>query len=232
MPKHRLRHLFDGLLYDIRRLKADKIKTLWQDYYDNTNYSDDSFEHKKQLVEDFCRRKTPNVLLDLGANSGVFSEIGCKYSKQVIATDYDAGAVEMLYLKCRGGKKRLIPVKLDLFNPTPSVGQFNSERSSFFSRCHADCFLGLALMHHLRVTGNWRIEDIVRLFSMTEQCALAEFVPLEDTQMQRLVRGRHEIYSDWTIDNVTSAFAKHFRKVTTTEIKGTSRIMIELDNKM
>ena len=232
LKKQQLLKLMDGLIYEIRHLKSYKSKTAWQDYYENTNYSSGSFEHKKSIVDDFCRRNKSDILLDLGANNGEFSGIAAKYFNRVIAADYDAGAVEMLYLKSQKEIKNLIPVKLDLFNPSPALGLFNRERSSFFERVNADCISGLALIHHLRVTGNWRIEDIARLFAMAKKCALIEFVPLEDSQMQQLLRGRQEIYSDWNIENVIKAFEKHFKKITVSKINGTSRIMMELNEKI
>jgi hypothetical protein len=83
-------------------------------------------------------------------------------------------------------------------------------------------------MHHLRVTGNWRIGDIVKLFAKTGKYALVEFVPLEDEQMRQLVRGRREIYSDWTLDNVTEHFRREFPSVLTRTLPDSGRVMIEL----
>ena len=91
-----------------------------------------------------------------------------------------------------------------------------------------DCVLGLALIHHLRVTGNWQTADIVKLFSTTGKYALIEFVPLDDEQMQQLVRGRESIYNDWNIDNVLEQFRREFAFVSTSELPDSGRIMIKL----
>ena len=227
--KDKLRKMLMCLRYELEKLSPDISSALWYDYYSNTNYTDASFASKKKAVADFCRRKSPQNLLDLGANSGVFSEIALEHAQKVISADYDAGAVEQLYrLSCKRDG-RIIPVRLDLFNPAPSLGIFNEERASFFERCKADCVLGLALIHHLRVTGNWRIADIVKLFSVTGNSALVEFVPLEDSQMRRLVRGREMIYSDWTLQNVVRDFEQVFRHTAVIRIDGTQRVLIELE---
>ncbi|MBE6387194.1 MAG: hypothetical protein E7045_03910 [Lentisphaerae bacterium] len=224
-----LHDLLETILHDLKSLGPGSTKTLWQDYYSCDHYSKASFEHKKLLTEEFCSKRKPGVLLDAGANSGVFSQIASRYSTMVVAADFDANAVDALYLKCRNTNSNIFPVKLDIFNPTPAVGAFNEERSSFFDRCQPDCIMGLALMHHLRVTGNWNLDNIVKFFAMAKKSALVEFVPLDDPRMQQLVRGRGSIYADWELENVVTAFKRSFSKVRICEIINSSRVLIELD---
>ena len=89
--------------------------------------------------------------------------------------------------------------------------------------------MGLALMHHLRVTGNWNLEKIVKFFAIAKKSALVEFVPHDDPMMQQLVRGRGSIYADWKLENVVTAFKKSFPRVRIREINNSSRVLIELD---
>ena len=228
IPLQRLKRFIDGVLAQVEALSAPEPRTLWKEYYLNTNYSEKSFEYKKQAVEEFCFRQNSQVTLDLGANTGVFSAIAAKYSGMVLAADVDPMAVEELYISGKKSLPNLVPVRLDLFNPTASYGLFNRERSSFFSRCgKTDCCMGLALIHHLRVSGNWQIPDIARLFADTGRRALVEFVPLEDEQMRQLVRKRDVIYRDWTIDNVIDSFQKEFALIKTTKLPDSQRVLLE-----
>ncbi len=224
-----LHDLFETILHDLQSLRTNTNKTLWQDYYLCDHYSKASFEHKKALAEEFCSQRKPGVLLDAGANCGLFSQIASHHSSMVIAADFDANAVDALYLKCRNTDSNIVPVKLDIFNPTPGAGAFNEERSSFFDRCQPDCIMGLALMHHLRVTGNWNLEKIVKFFAIAKKSALVEFVPHDDPMMQQLVRGRGSVYADWKLENVVTAFKKSFPRVRIREINNSSRVLIELD---
>ncbi len=228
MPLERLKRFIDGLMDQICSLSAPDENTLWKKYYQNTSYSGRSFERKKAIVREFCSRRGTGAVLDLGANTGVFSGIAAEFAREVIAAEMDPMAVEQLWNLSRTQFSNINSVRLDLFNPAAGLGLFNQERSSFFSRCRCDCVLGLALMHHLRVTGNWRIGDIVKLFAKTGKYALVEFVPLEDEQMRQLVRGRREIYSDWTLDNVTEHFRREFPSVLTRTLPDSGRVMIEL----
>ena len=102
------------------------------------------------------------------------------------------------------------------------------ERDSFFKRTSADCVLGLALIHHLRITGNWSIRQIVSLFDKLAPIALVEFVPLNDEQTQRLTRGREEIYQDWTIDNVQNAFQGKYTHCNVMPLPDSGRVLLEL----
>ena len=228
MPRNRLENLIRSLEDFTGSLKIPGQSTQWEEYYEKNSYSEASFRFKKVRTAKICRELMPGVTLDLGANSGVFSEIASQYSGQVIACDIDPQAVEQLYRLNREKIPNLQPVLLDLNNPTPDVGVFNEERQSFFARSRADLVLGLALIHHLRISGNWTLDRIVRLFSSNAPHALVEFVPLDDIQVKRLIRGRESIFTDWTLDNMTAAFRKEYQRVETVGIPGCTRTLIEL----
>lgn len=231
MSQQRLENLIRSLEDWIGKMTIPKQETQWAEYYDRTSYSETSFQFKKNCVDAMCRELRPESTLDLGANSGVFSEIAARYSRQVIAADYDPQAVEQLYRIIRKGSVDFQPVLLDLNNPSPAVGIFNEERMPFFDRCRSSLVLGLALIHHLRITGNWTPAQIARLFSVCAPAALVEFVPLEDVQVKRLIRGREEIFRDWTLDAMIEAFRSEFPRIETAAIPDSPRTLIKLYKK-
>ena len=51
MSKQAMTGLIESLESTIKKLTWKPAGTEWGDYYDNTNYSDSAFEHKKQLVQ-------------------------------------------------------------------------------------------------------------------------------------------------------------------------------------
>ena len=106
---------------------------------------------------------------------------------------------------------------------------FNRERPDFYSRCHGDLVMGLALIHHLRISGNWPLAYIVKLFAgSTSRAALVEFVPKSDSQVQRLLRSRSDIFDDSTLESVTGEFRKQFRICNTIKIPDSARMLLEL----
>lgn len=228
MSQRQLENMILSLEDWIGKMTIPKQKTQWEEYYDRTSYAEESFRFKKSCVEAMCRELRPESTLDLGANSGVFSEIAARYSRQVIAADYDPQAVERLYRIIRKGAVDFQPVLLDLNNPSPGIGIFNEERMPFFDRCRSSLVLGLALIHHLRFTGNWTPEQIARLFSCCAPAALVEFVPQEDVQVRQLTRGREELCRDWTLAAMLEAFRSEFHRIETVAIPGSPRTLIKL----
>ena len=229
LPRRRLEALLTGLSEYVDSLRPPPQNTPWKHYYAKTNYTEAGFEAKKRAVEEFCRRTRPRRLVDLGANTGEFSVVAADHCGIVIAVDRDAQTVEQLYDLSRKCFPNLMPVLLDLNDPTPATGVFNRERESFFDRLHSDAALGLALIHHLRVDGNWTLRQIVELFERTSTRALVEFVPAEDSQFQRLIRGRDAaLYADWTMDALLAEFRKKFSVVRVEPLPGSKRSLIEI----
>ena len=131
--------------------------TEWADYYDATNYSDDAFESKKQIVSQLIHRLSPKSIWDIGSSTGVFSRLGVDMPESFfISTDIDPGAVEINYLDCKKAHRdNVLPLILDLTNPSPAIGWDNKERQSFTQRVvHVDLVMALALIHHLAIFNN------------------------------------------------------------------------------
>ena len=228
LPKKRLLALLEGMSNWLVSMTPPRQSTEWEQYYSDNSYSDHSFAAKQEQVRQFCGRQRVDTCIDLGANSGVFTQIAADYAKLVIAADYDARVVEALY---HLGQKQIAdiqPLLLDLNNPSPDLGVLGVERDSFFKRTHADRVLGLALIHHLRITANWSIRQIVSLFDRLAPVALVEFVPLADEQTQRLTRGREEIYQDWTLENVRNAFLEKYASCDIKPLPDSGRVLLEL----
>ncbi len=228
LPRRRLIALLKGLNDWIVSFNPPTHATEWENYYNDNSYTECGFEAKKQFVREFCSQKRVNSCIDLGANSGVFTRIAAEFAEVVIAADYDARTVEYLFQMGKNMKANIQPLLLDLNNPSPNLGVLCNERDSFFKRTKGDRVLGLALMHHLRITGNWSIRQIVSLFERLAPTALVEFVPLDDVQSQRLLRGREEIYQDWTLENVKNAFLEKYNNCNIRAIPDSGRKLLEV----
>ena len=59
-------------------------------------------------------------------------------------------------------------------------------------------------------------------------CALVEFIPLDDIQVQQLTRGREQIYQDWTLENLCAAFQTQYAFCKVIPIPESGRSLIEL----
>ena len=153
ITKNSLLGLIDSLKSTINGLSTKITGREWADYYSETNYTDAAFEAKKSIVLDLMQNLKPKRVLDLGANTGIFSREAAKQPEcLVVSTDIDPEAVEINYLQVkRSDQKNILPLVIDLTNPhRPSGGTiWNRKRST--SRGRADVVLALALIHHLAI---------------------------------------------------------------------------------
>ncbi len=137
----------------------------WASYYDQHSYTSSEFEHKTRLIAEFLERTDSKSVWDLGANTGYFSLLACERGLRTVCFDFDPACIERLYLEARGrGETKLLPLILDLFNPSPASGWLNQERSSIFDRGKPDLVLALALVHHLALVGNQPLENLAEFF--------------------------------------------------------------------
>lgn len=221
--------LIESLRSSVARLRWKAPRTEWGEYYDITNYSDSGFEHKKETVTRLLEQTRPSLVWDLGANTGVFSRLAPSDAK-VVAFDIDPVAVEANYLRCRGeGEANILPLLLDLTNPSPAIGWDNRERMSLGERVGADTILALALVHHLAISNNLPLEMIARWLAQLAGNVIIEFVPKSDSQVQRLLASREDIFPDYTSEGFESAIAGHFSIVEKCSINETERTLYLLE---
>lgn len=210
MSKQALLGLIVSLENTVRSLKWKIKKTEWGDYYKATNYTDTAFEHKKQLVTDWLKRIGPRIIWDLGANNGMFSRL-VSAEGYTVAFDIDPLAVEQNWLQVKENKeKNILPLVLDLTNPSPALGWSNQERDSFRDRGPADLVLALALVHHLAISNNVPLPMVAKFFAGLGGWLIVEFVPKTDSQVQRLLQTRKDIFDFYERDAFESHFQAYF----------------------
>ena len=114
---------------------------------------------------------------------------------RVVAFDQDAASVEAHWRRVRGGANpAILPLILDLANPSPAIGWALEERSSFLERGEPDVMLALALVHHLAIGNNVPLPSVARLFARMAPRAIVEFVPKDDPMTRRLLAARPDIF--------------------------------------
>jgi len=226
MSRSKLMALIVSLESAVKSMNWKPKNTEWSDYYNDTNYSTQALEQKKKFVKDFLDEIKPNSLWDFGANTGLFSRIASKKGIQTISFDIDPAAVEINYLNCRKNNETdLLPLILDLSNPTPALGWANKERMSLIDRGPTDSILALALIHHLIISYNVPIPRIAEFFSNICNSLIIEFVPKTDSQVQRLLVTREDIFSDYTRQIFEKEFDQYFEILKSVQIANTERFL-------
>ncbi len=226
MSRMAMTGLIDSLESTVKGLKWEPSGTEWADYTESCNYSDDSLQAKKKIVREFLDRVKPAVVWDLGANTGVFSRLAAVGNTRVMAFDIDMSCVEMNYLSCRKEKRsNLVPLFTDLSNPGPSLGWAHEERDSMVRRGPADAAMALALMHHLAIGNNVPFSNLARFFASLGRTLIIEWVPKSDPQVKRLLRGREDIFDDYTKEKFEKAFGSLFVLDDSKPVADTGRVM-------
>jgi hypothetical protein len=220
--------LVDSLERTVRGLSWDPKGTVWADYYAETSYSGPAMASKRALVEEFLRDvKGPfGQVWDLGANTGEFSSIAAKYASTVIAWDLDPGAVERHYLALKArGENRILPLLQDLANPSPALGWESRERDALLDRARADAVMALALVHHLAIGNNVPLDKLATFFARLGEILVIEFVPKQDSQAQRLLAAKADIFDGYSRAGFESAFGLPFEILRSEAIPETERVL-------
>jgi hypothetical protein len=211
MSKQALTGLIESLENTVKKLTWKPAGTEWGDYYENTNYTDSAFEHKKQLVHEWSCEKKPAVVWDLGGNTGVFSREAAASGAFTVSFDIDPAAVEQNYRTVKTKKEQnILPLVLDLTNPTPALGWDHSERDSFGARGPVDMALALAVIHHLAISNNVPLPQLANFFAAHCRWLVIEFVPKSDSQVQKLLTSREDIFPTYTREGFEAAFSARF----------------------
>jgi predicted nicotinamide N-methyase len=224
MSKEALLALIESLQATVRKLEWKPAGTEWADYYTANNYTDAAFEHKKVLVRDWLSRIEAKTVWDLGANTGVFARVAAETGTYVIASDIDPAAVEVNYRMVKEKKEEnLLPLVLDLTNPSPAIGWNTAERDSFLQRGPADVTLALALVHHLAISNNVPLGRVAEFLAECGKWLIIEFVPKSDSQVQKLLRSRLDIFNEYTQSGFEKAFGERYSIVESSGVRDSER---------
>ncbi|HEX9596858.1 MAG TPA: hypothetical protein VF982_08275, partial [Anaerolineales bacterium] len=184
------------------------------------------------VVQEFLDQVRPTMVWDLGANVGLFSRLSSERGILTIALDADPAAVEKNYTQClRSGEKHLLPLLQDFSNSSAALGWANEERLSLEQRGPADAALALALVHHLAIGNNVPLPRLADWLARLCKHLLVEFVPKEDSQVQRLLQSREDVFPDYHQAAFEKAFSEQFRIAASARIQDSQRIMYSMQRR-
>jgi hypothetical protein len=227
--------LIDSLTRTVHNIDWKPPATLWSAYDRHSNYSEDAQTQKRRVVAEMlgalAQVRTPQSLWDFGANTGEYSRLAAATCANVISLDGDHSVVERNYRESSNASANILPLVQDLRSPSPGTGWSNSERRSLIDRGPADVALALALAHHLAIGANVPLESIADFFARVCRTLIVEFVPKSDSQIQRMLALREDVFSDYTQAAFEQAFDAHFKLIRTVQIEGTLRTLYLMEHR-
>lgn len=218
MSKLQLTALIGNLESTVRHFRWEP-KGIWESY-DSCSYSENSYLSKRSIVSDFLSRARPKLVWDLGANVGEFSLIASNLGSKVVSIDSDPACTEIAYKK---GDSNVLPLTVDLTNPSPAIGWGGTERDSFISRLGVGTVMVLALIHHLAIGNNLPLDRISSFLAKMSKYLIIEWVPKEDSQVQKMLKFREDIFPSYTKEGFEEAFGKDFSIEDCKQIEGSLR---------
>ena len=226
VSRNQLLGILDSLRGAVKKLEWKPGGTEWGDYYDDTNYSDEAAGVKGDLVGAMLDRTGDGPVWDLGANDGTFSRLAAERGRMTVAADIDPTAVEKNWRAVRqDGPANMLPLLMDLTNPSPSLGWAHDERDSLLGRGPAGAVLALALIHHLAISNNVPLDRLAAFFAAAGEHLIIEFVPKSDSQVQRLLATRVDGFPAYHREGFEAALAGFFETVEKQPIQGTERML-------
>ena len=225
--------LVESLYATVKGLSLAKEKTEWADYYQDTNYSAQAFQCKRDIVQRYLEAARPERVWDIGGNDGLFSRLAAERGALTLSFDIDPTAVENNYGRMKKEKEtHLLPLLMDFTNPSSPMGWEGRERKALFERGPADTVLALAVVHHFAISNNVPLRRIASFFAMIcRRWLIIEFVPKDDSQVSRLLVSREDIFGDYSRESFEREFSPFFSIERSDEVSGSKRTMYLLKRK-
>ena len=218
--------LIDSLRRTVAGLRWEPGRTDWAEYDRMHNYSAAAQADKRRIVGEYLDRARPASLWDLGANTGEFSRLASSRGISTIAFDVDPSAVEANYRSVRReGEKSLLPLLMDLTNPSPAQGWRHEERQALVARGPADAVMALALVHHLAIGNNVPLPQLAGFLAALGRWLIIEFVPKSDSQVRRMMAAREDIFTDYTREGFEQAFGVFYHLHLASQIAESDRTL-------
>ncbi|MFO0956066.1 MAG: SAM-dependent methyltransferase [Isosphaeraceae bacterium] len=204
--------LVENLKGAVESLRFDPGRKGWAAYEKEHTYTPESWEHKANFVASAVAASKPSTCWDLGANTGRFSRVVSGLGVPTWSFDFDPACVEWSYRESvRLDEANLVPLRMDLADPSPGGGWAHRERSSLLDRGPAGLVLALAVVHHLAIANNVPLPSIAGFLARAGRWAVVEFVPKSDPQARRLLSAREDIFVDYDEEGFRRALEPHFR---------------------
>lgn len=193
---------------NVRRLRAlagglswRRARSTWSDYTDTHTYDARDLSLKTEFVRRAVAARPRRLVWDVGANLGVFSRIAADQGAYVVAIDADHLTSERLYRALKAaGENRILPLVVNLVDPSPGLGWRGLERRPLDERGQPDLVIALALVHHMVIGANVPLPEWMDWLAGMSSEAIVEFVAKDDPQAERLLRNKDDQYGDYSLE--------------------------------
>ena len=213
---------------NVRRLTGvvDKLAwqpqvSTWSDYKACAHVSTQRAP-KEDFVRNVVNSAPWRLVWDLGANDGHFSRVAASNAELVVAADADELVIDRLFQDLAvSGPGNILPLVFDLADPSPGLGWRGQERRRLEDRGRPDLILFLAVVHHLVVSGNLPLREVVDWLASFRAEVVFEWVPPDDPMARQIAvnKRKHEIHADYNEESLRALLRNRFEIRTETPLE-------------
>ena len=186
----------------VERLDWSPPEGVWTAYGERNSYTDEDARRKDEFVREVATSRAFDLVWDIGCNNGRYSRIAAEGAKTVVAVDADPGPVELLYRDLRGEpNERILPLTMNLADPSPGLGWRGLERRSMPDRGKPDLVLALALVHHVAISANVPVKEFIDWLRSLGSELVIEFPTRDDPMVKQLLAPKRDgLHPDYELD--------------------------------
>ena len=221
-------HLIRRLIKILKKMRYQNRLSEWKNYSVTCSYYEEDYLIKSKFIEKVLEINEIKRVLDLGCNTGNYSIIAAKKGCYVVALDSDHDCVNSLYIQSKEKKYTILPLWMDISNPSPAIGWRNTERPDFISRYKSrfDCVFALALIHHMLITNRIPLSEIATFFrQLTSRFLVVEYVSPKDKMFRELVKYRNEDFNSLNMKGFEETMLTQFTIIEKSELIDKQRQM-------
>lgn len=211
----------------VEKLRWVPDRKIWVDYDQSSPMVAQDADSKAAFVRNVVQQSDWPLVWDLGCNRGRYSLLAAQRAGTVVAMDRDPGCVELLYQSLKhDGPSNVLPLVVNLANPSPGLGWRGRERMRLEERGQPDLVLCLGLIHHLVIAANLPLPDVVKWLRSLNATLILEFPTRQDPMVQALLRNKRDQYSDYSLEHLEQLLRQNsFRVVQREQLPSAERIL-------
>jgi hypothetical protein len=211
----------------VERLGWDPPAGVWTAYGERNSYTDDDARRKDEFVREVATSRSWPLVWDIGANNGRYSRIAAEGAQTVLAVDADQGPVELLYRDLRDeGNEKILPLTMNLADPSPGLGWRGLERKSMAERGKPDLVLALALVHHMAISANVPVSEFIDWLASLGCALVIEFPTREDPMVKKLLAPKRDgLHSDYELEFFERSLREAFEVERSERLESGTRVL-------
>ncbi len=218
IPKGKRKQFFVKLLAELNSIKPLNNRKKWLRYQsDMAPYLDArELNPKQEKISVFLQELKPGSVVCIGCKKGGFAILAARLGISVTAFDTNEESLDMLYQTAKFNDLKILPLMMDISNPTPAAGWRSMQYPAALERLKAEGALALTQVHNLVITQGHSFNKIAEIYAdLCEKWLITEFIPIEDPRVQELLVTFRRDLSWYSLEGYIAALRTRFKEIST-----------------